>query len=214
MQMHPLSAECAYRALGSIFWGALICVLDFSVSWQTNGLGLKFDFINDVIGAMMVTWGVNNLSQLIDEPEHRRNMGFCYAIAVLSVFDALIDHIVAPWPVPLRILSVIFNITCLFAAYRFCAAMRDFCWTGALPEAEQSWRRSQALWMLFVFIPGAILQTLNILTMAASGRDRTDVGLLALVPVIAAFAAFVHILISIWRTRGELSERVRLANCM
>jgi len=48
------SAEVAFHALGRIFWGILICILDFKLSQTTNGEGFKFDVISDVIGTILI----------------------------------------------------------------------------------------------------------------------------------------------------------------
>jgi hypothetical protein len=137
--LHPADAEAARNALGKIFWGTLICVFDFHISQTSNGNGFKLDLISDVVGTILVAWGVGQLQPLVNDARYTQIMQFCRVMAVLSVFDALLDHVVAPWPVPLRALFIVFGFVCLVAIYQFCTAMRTFCIAGGLPEAERSW---------------------------------------------------------------------------
>src|SRR5262245_61226443 len=44
--LHPHFAATAERALGKIFWGTLLAVLDFWLSYTFNGHGLRFDILS------------------------------------------------------------------------------------------------------------------------------------------------------------------------
>jgi len=216
--MHPAEANAAQSALGKIFWGTLICVFDLHFSQTSNGTGFKFDIINDVVGAIMITWGVTQLQPLVNEPRYAQIMRFCHLVAILCVLDAVVDHVIAPWPVPLRALHIVFGFVCLLAIYQFCSAMRTFCMAGGLLETERSWTKSQWLFLVLNLIPAAILNLLSLVLMAGGtrGRVRVDplVGALGLIAVIAAIIPLVYLLWTIWATRRDLDDRARLAKFM
>jgi hypothetical protein len=215
VQLHPADAEAARNALAKIFWGTLICVFDFHISQTSNGTGFKFDLISDVVGTILVAWGLGQLQPLLNEARYLQIMRFCRVMAILSVLDALLDHVVTPWPAPLRALFIVFGFVCLVAIYQFCAALRTFCIAGGLLEAERSWSLSQRLFLILNLIPAALLQLASLIfMMRGSTRARLDVGPLAIVLVSAAIVPLVHLLLSISRTRRALEDRARLTKFM
>jgi hypothetical protein len=209
--MHPDEANLAQRGLGKIFWGTLICVFDFHISQTSNGSGFRFDLINDVVGTVLIAWGVGQLQGLVKEPQYRQIMRFCHVMAILCILDALRDHVIAPWPAPLEMLFIVFGFVCLLAIYQFCTAMRIFCYAGGMPKAERSWSTSQRLFLVLNLIPAAIMNVLALIVAARGTRINFNVGPLAIVVVIAAFIPLVHLLWSIWATRRDLDGRARLA---
>lgn len=216
--MHPAEAYAAQSALGKIFWGTLICVFDLHFSFTSNGTGFRFDLINDVLGAIMVTWGVSQLQPLMKEFRSAQIMRFCHVMASLCILDAVVDHVIAPWPMPLQVLSIVFRFVCLAAIFQFCSAMRIFCFAAGLLEAERSWILSQRLFLFLNLIPAAILQLLSFVALTGGTRGRVQVdplmGALGLVAVIAAIIPLVYLLWTIWATRRELDDRARLTKFM
>ena len=202
--IHPLDAEIARQALGRVFWGALICVFDFHFSSTTNGSGFRFDVINDVIGTVLIVWGIGQLAPLVNSPKYTRIMRFCYVIAVIAVFDALSGHIIIPWPPPLRMVFIVFNFVSLVAIYCFCGAMRQFCLAGLLLEPAESWKFSRLLFLIFNLIPGGLLASLSLLAATSGNNAHLNIGPIAMVLAITAFVSLIHFLISIWRTRRDL----------
>jgi hypothetical protein len=141
--MPPFDAWTARSALDKIFWGTLICVLDFNLSQTVNGSGFQFDVISDVVGAAMIAWGVGQLRPLVADSAYAGIMSLCQIIAVGAVLEALVNHVVMDWPLPVRLLSIAFSLACLLAIYRFCFAMQLFCRSLGLFEIEYRWRTSQ-----------------------------------------------------------------------
>lgn len=213
--LRPADASAAQAGLGKIFWGTLICVFDLHFSLASNGTGFKFDIINDVVGALMIAWGVSQLQPLVKEPRYAQIMRLCHVMAILCILDAVVDHVVAPWPVPIQVLSIIFGFVCLVAIFQFCSAMRIFCFAAGLREAERSWILGQRLFLFLNLIPAAIVQlsSLGLLLGGTRGRVQVNplVGALGLVAVIAAIIPLVYLLWAIWATRRELDDRARLA---
>lgn len=201
---HQLGAEIARQALGRVFWGTLICVLDFHFSSTVNGSGFRFDVLNDVIGTVLIAWGIGQLAPLLAAPDYTQIMRFCYVVAVIAVLDAMREHIITPWPPPLRMVFIMFGFVSLIAVYCFCGAMRTFCLAGLLLEPAESWNFSRLLFLILNLIPGGILAGLSLLAAASGNRAHFNIGPIAIVLVIAAFVPLIHILISIWRTRRAL----------
>lgn len=216
--MHPHDANAANNALGKLFWGTLICVFDLHFFFTSNDSGFRFDLINDVVGTIMIAWGVSQLQPLVHESRYAQIMRFCHLMAILCVLDAVVDHVIAPWPVPLRVLSLVFGFVCLIAIFQFCSAMHIFCSAGGLPEAERSWGHSQRLFLFLNLIPAAIMQLLSLVALVGGTRGRVQVdpliGALGLVATIAAIIPLVYLLWTIWATRRELNDRARLAKLM
>jgi hypothetical protein len=204
--MLRFDAGTARNALGKIFWGTLICVLDFHFSQTTNGSGFRFDVISDVVGTALIAWGLGQLRPLVPDAVYASILTFGQAVAVFAVLDALADHIITPWPLPLRLLRLVFSLLCLWAIYRFCFAMQLLTGSLALSHVVHSWRASGTLFLWLNLAPAVILHAISLPVMFSRERAHLDLGPLAIAIVIAAFIPLVHILVSIWRTRKALDQ--------
>jgi len=204
--MCPFDAWTARSALDKIFWGTLVCVIDFHFTQTSGSGGFRFDVISDVVGAAMIAWGLGQLLPLIPVSAYAKIMSFCQLIAAVAVLEALAGHIVMDWPPPVRLLSMAFSLICLLAVYRFCDAMRLFCSSLALTHVEQSWRLSQQLFLWLNAVPAVILHAASLLVMFSREKVHLNIGPLAIAIVIAAMVPLVHILVSIRRTRSALFQ--------
>ncbi len=200
------SAEVAFHALGRIFWGALICAVDIHFSVVSSGQGFKFDVVNDVIGALLIAWGLGPLQPLVFDLHYARVMSFCRIVAAVSVVDAIVGHAIFPWPVPFRGAYAIWSLVSLFAVYRFCSAMRIFCFSAGVFDTERTWATSERLVFWLVLVPGAAIQVLGLLGSGAPISEKAALAPLALAAAIAAAIALIHVLLSISRTRTALRE--------
>jgi hypothetical protein len=202
--MPPFDAWTARNALDKVFWGTLICLVDFNISQTANGSGIRFDVISDVVGAALIAWGVGQLRPLVAESAYAGIMSFCQIVAVGAVLEALVKHLVIDWPLPARLVSMAFSLACLVAIYRFCFAMQLFCrWLG-LFEIEQSWRTSQTLFLWLNLIPALLMQAVGLFGMVNSQAMHFNIGPLAILLVVAALIPVIHILVSIRRTGSAL----------
>ncbi len=82
--MNGFDIKRAIGPLRLIFWGGIICVLDFKI----NG----FDLLNDVAGTIMIAWGVFSLGGMSVHEHYSRVMLFVKIVAVLYVFQAVMGH--------------------------------------------------------------------------------------------------------------------------
>ena len=67
-----------------IFLGGLVCVLDFRLN--------QFDLVNDLVGMVMITWGVFKMSKFDIHNRYSMAMLFIKIVAVLSCFKAFYDQ--------------------------------------------------------------------------------------------------------------------------
>jgi len=202
--MPLLDAWTARSALDKIFWGTLICVLDFYFSQTVNGSGFRFDVISDVVGAALIAWGLAQLRPLVADSVYAGIMSFCQIIAIVAVLEALVNHVITDWPLPVRLLSIAFSLVCLLAIYRFCFAMQLFCRSLGLFEIDTRWRTSQTLFLWLLMVPALLIQSVGLLDMFGSKGWSLNLGPGAIIVAIAALVAVVHILLSIRRTRSGL----------
>ena len=84
-----------YRDLNLIFWGLLIILFDLSFSRTTNGIGLKIDLINDLIGAVMIYSAVYRISKIqISDPSYKFSIRFALIASVIQIFVSTSDFFV------------------------------------------------------------------------------------------------------------------------
>ena len=53
-----LNTATVLKKLNLIFWGSIVIVIDINFSSSTNGIGFNIDWVNDLIGALMIFNGV------------------------------------------------------------------------------------------------------------------------------------------------------------
>ena len=217
-KLHPTQAEAARSGLQKIFWGTLLCVLDFWLSYSVNGSGFRIDVLNDVAGILLILWGLGQLAPLWDEPSYRNGLSACKVLAIIALIQAALDHIIVRWPPPLSVASSALGLLSLLAVLFFCQAMRTFCWLGQLLDSEQSWRLSTKLFLILNFLPAAILQAASVVlywmgrsqTVRLSSPAMAPAMSLAIPLLIAAIVPLIHILLSISRTRRDLLDDAAL----
>ena len=207
--MHIDAAAVAHGALGKIFWGTLLCILDLSVSTETNGFGFKFDFLNDAVGAGLIAWGISELRPVLNDPDYSAIIGFCYPPALLTIASAIFEHFIVPWPEPLKLLAVGFGIWCSIAIFRFCFAMQLLCEAASLLEAAASWRFSRSFFLYLSLIPKIFFESWNTLAIVSGQSWHFDIGPLAFALVVL-FLPIIHILVSIARTRTGLMSNAQV----
>jgi hypothetical protein len=200
------TAEVAYQALGRIFWGVLICVLDFNLSTTTNREGFKFDVISDVIGAILIVRGLGQLQPLVFDRQYAGILSFCYIVAMVEVLEAIVDHFIIQWPLPLGIAYGIWSLVSLYAVFRFCGSMRIFCFSATLFETEATWITSERFILWLVLIPAIGMQIVGLMATGAGPRGLASLGPLVIAVAVAALVALIHLLLSIARTRTALRD--------
>ena len=62
--LRPWDQAVAIRCLWLVFWGALLCVFDWSYGVPVNGRGWSIDFFSDLVDCLLVGAGVLRLREL------------------------------------------------------------------------------------------------------------------------------------------------------
>ena len=181
----------------------------FRFSQVSGSEGFKFDIVSDVIGMLLIAWGLGQLQPLVFDLHYARLMRFCRIVAVISIIEAVVDHAIFPWPVPFRAAYAIWSLVSLFAVYRFCSAMRIFCFSAGAFDTERTWATSERYILWLALLPGAVTNVLSLLATSAPPRQFSGLAPLGVAVVIAAAIALIHLLMSISRTRNALRGLLR-----
>jgi hypothetical protein len=158
---YPNSIRIRHAAtpLRLIFWGLLICVLDFTFAEKSGGYGFRFDFLNDVVGTCMIAAGVYWLAEFPVSEAYRKAMAFAKAMSFLSIASAVLEHFVVPMGSPLGLLMIVVNAFVIAGIIVFCEAMCWLCESAALGHLANSWSKTFTSLVYLYAIPMGILQS-------------------------------------------------------
>ena len=176
-----------------IFWGALICIVDV---WYSTG-DFKFDFLNDVVGMIMITVGVFKLGDIEVHPRYASALSFAKIMAVVGIVLAILDHFVFRCPGPLSLLLLLLGMLQLVAIIVFCVAMRWFCDEAGLQRSSGSWRTTTILFVIIYVVPLALSYLAGgvaILTGKSFNINLGPAAALLLIPIF--FIPPIHLLVS------------------
>jgi len=174
-----------------IFWGGLLCVLDFKCNSLTNGSGFSFDILNDALGVLLILVGVIRLRQIGPPPgmAHRPSgkLAFAAFVAVLAWFKAVNGHLVYNVPEEMTLVLTAVSLFSLAAIMGFCVAMQEMCRDWGLTHSQAKWQTTA---ILFGFIYVAPLGFLYLYTAGSllSGEEfhlqLGPEGMLLLIPLL------------------------------
>jgi len=185
-------------ALRLIFWGGIICVLDF----KYNG----FDIINDVIGAIMIAWGVFRLSNLGVHRHYHVAMLFVMIISILYIAEAIIAHFHYRIPGPIAFVMHFYGIAKMLATVVFCVAMLWLCIAAGLPRSEKSWKITMILFGAIYLIPWGLLHFVWIVCLITGKRFSFNIGPAALLILLVFIVPLIHLFISTSRMKTEAAS--------
>lgn len=187
--------------LWTVFSGGLICLIDLRLELTFSDRRLRFDLLDDLVGMLLITWGVFRLGTLKVPGSYGRMMVPVEVMAVLSAVEALIEHFTFEPPPAVNLLWTAFDVAKTGAVIAFFAAMRLFCAALRCREAAASWRTTMWNFVVLFGIPLVILHgatALAILGITSSGLDLGPNGQ----PLMAVLTfPMIHFGISNFRTR-------------
>jgi hypothetical protein len=189
--------------LRMIFWGGLIYLIDISYSYTRNGMGFRFDFVNDVVGTLLITAGVFRLGVLEVDERYNRVMTFVAMVATLSVLDAVRAHFVMPIPPLVRLFLQLYGMVTLAAIIAFCVAMRWLSTTAQLARSAASWRTTTMLFVGCYAFPLGLGYLADIAATATGRPLKINLGPLALLLVPIFVVPIIHLFISTTRMQRE-----------
>ncbi|HPF38036.1 MAG TPA: hypothetical protein P5081_06685 [Phycisphaerae bacterium] len=201
----------AVVSLRLIFWGGMLCVVDVTFSSVTtvNGVssGFVFDFLNDAVGAALITVGAARLSTMEISRRFVSVMHFVVFVAFVVTLDSIRLHFVTDWPTVVQLGANLIGIVSIVAIPAFCVAMRWLCDDAFLERASRSWSLTLVLFVCIYVLPLGLLR-IAILFASLTGSpfliDLGPAGLL-LLPVFAA--PLIHLFMSTSRMKTDLVNR-------
>lgn len=211
MEPYPPPVSTITSPLRGIFWGGLLCVLDFHISSTSNGEGWRFDFLNDFAGMLVITWAVFRLSRIEVEPRYAIAMLFLKIVAVLGCAKALHGHLIYDTPLLISLLINLQGFLAMAATVIFCVAMQWLSRHVGLERSAGSWKVTTILFIVLYLIPLGLFYLASLAATATGESFRINLGIggLALIPVF--LIPLVHFFISTSRMRDEAMARNPLA---
>ena len=190
------------RAIGPlrlVFWGGIICVLDFKIN--------SFDVLNDFIGSLLIAVGVGMLCSIPVHSRYRRVMVFVLVMAIYGCITDFLANFSPEYPQPIPWIMGLLSLMGIAAIIAFCMAMRWFCLEAALERSARSWRTTTVLAVIIYAIPLGGFYLIGLGAALAGESFRFNPGkeaLILLVVLVPVFLApLIHILISTSRMKRE-----------
>ena len=196
----PYNIKRLVTALRLIFWGGIICVLDFKI----NG----FDIINDVIGTIMIAWAVSRLSNLNVHSHYRTAMLFVKIISILCIAEAVIAHFHYRISDPIAFVMHLFGIAKMLATVVFCVAMLWLCRAAGLSRSEKSWKITAILFGVIYLIPWGLLHFVWIVCLITGKRFSFNIGPAVLLILLVFIIPLIHLFISTSRMKTEAASKL------
>lgn len=198
----PHHIHDSIRPLRYVFWGGLFLVFDLYVS--TNEV--RFDFINDTLGSILIAIGVVRLAETPVDDIYQRRMKFVTWIAVLSVFESFSEFLVFKPPLAYQVAASLFG-TCQFVAILFFAlAMERFAESAKLYDVSESWHFTYSLF-LFIYGPLIVISAIVGLASASStSRQHYDIGAAVCLVVPVLVIPIIHLFVSTSRMRRAIDR--------
>ena len=197
-------------SLKYVFWGFLIYIVDFSINQAPNGQGWKFDFLNDFVGMLMITWGVWRLAETNVSPRYQMVMRFVSGVAVLLCLDALHDHFIYEPPPHISFLMTVLDVAALIAPVLFGSAMEWLSNEMGLRKSAASWKTTTRLFLFIYGIPLGLFYCVNAFATGPSFSLFSSVGLVAILlsPIFAL--PLLHLFISTVRMQAEAESLLKV----
>ncbi len=203
MQLSNHTVEQTISPLKWIFWGTLLCMLDFhfTLNPSANGLGFRFDILNDAVGAILIAVAVSRLSALPVHGRYTSVMKYVQIVAVIAVLNAVLEHVVIPLPAPLELAFGLLSLVTTAAIIAFCVAMRWFSELAPLGAAARSWRTTTLLFGLFLAVQLGFFAISVVTVVTGGGSFNLNLGVAGLILLIPFAIPPIHLLVSISRMR-------------
>jgi hypothetical protein len=179
-----------------IFWGALLCLFDFSFSSTTNGEGFKFDILNDLLGMILITVGVIRLGGIEVTHTYSKGMTFVKVVSVISTIEALIDHWVFRAPEGWAFFWTLFGLFRLAAIIVFCLSMRLVCREENLAEPSRSWHTTTMLFVIIFVLPLGFFYIAALVAMVTGESFNIDLGPAGLLLLLIFAIPIIHFFVS------------------
>ena len=178
-----------------LIWGSVLVGVDLEI----NG----FDLLIDVVGALMVASALVVLSRIGVGPARSAFLvGLCLSlvVAATSTVDIGLGLNGSPLPAWLELLSAALSVA---VPLSLAVGMRHLSAQLGWDAVHSSWETTLRLLVLLTAIPAAVLAVLVVATGSVGEQLEVSPGVFVLgfVGVVIMASPFVHLLVSLVRTR-------------
>jgi len=179
--------------LRMVFWGGLLCILDLTISQTTNGSGWKFDFLNDFIGMLMITFAIFHLSKYRINSKYILFMRLILITSILSTINYLHSHVIYNTPHIVYLLDVLLGFLRMICIILFCLSMLILCKHFNLMKSHASWKISTILFTCIYLIPLGFFYIAGTIAIMSNSSFYVDLGVggLALIPLRGRLFSFL-----------------------
>lgn len=200
----------AITTLRLIFVGVLLNIFDFSYFHVTESRGevwgYKFDFLNDFVGMLLITYGVKQLGKFQVNSTYRTLMGLTLVCCICNCVDAFTDHFVFRTPKAVVICWIVLSIASLVATLMFSAAMQLLSSHYSLHGAAKSWSGTGLMIAIIWVAPIGLFNLIGLGNYLA-GRDlHWDIGGLIFPLMLVLVLPLIPFFISIYRMQKEAAD--------
>ena len=195
----------ALKPLKFIFWGGILCVIDFKHTSTVNGSGVSFDFLNDFIGMLMITYGVFKLSEITIDMSYSKMMNFVKIIAVISSIKAFEGHFLYQKSELYSVGVTLLMIAELVAIMLFCTSMITFSNEADLTESSGKWSLTRLLFGIIYVIPLGLFYLASIFAILTRQSFHLNLGPFGLLLIPVFLVPIFFILKSTNSMRNEIS---------
>lgn len=209
MSLSSRDIAAAVVPLRLVFWGGLLVLIDINFSQTTNGRGWSFDILNDLVGMILITWGVFRLGQLDVHDRYRQVMTFIKVVSLLSCFRALLGHFIFDSPTFLDWLLSLIGLAGVVATVLFCIAMRWLAEGAGFQRSAESWNLTMWLFVVIYLVPIGGFYVVALFTMMIGESFHFNLGgnPLVLVLLVAVLAIpMIHFFLSTSRLKFEAEQ--------
>lgn len=193
--LQPGEIKRAIGPLRLVFWGGILCVFDF----KFNG----FDIFNDVLGAILISWGVFKLGGFRIDERYRSTMLFIKIISVLYIVQTIKAYFHFEITRSISFLIHLFGIAKVLATVLFCVAMRWLCIAAGLKKSNESWKITMILFAVIYLVPFGLLNIVWIVCLLTGGKFHFNLGPAVCFLLFVFFVPLIHLFISTSRMKSE-----------
>ncbi len=186
-----------------IFWGALIVLVDLTYSQTVNGVGWRFDFVNDAVGMLMIVWGTSRLGKIRVDDRYRTAMRLVTISAVLSLLDAIHGHFIYDTPPTVALFFSVVGFAAMIATVVFCVAMRWLSEGAGLQRSARSWKITTLLFVIVYLIPIGLFYCAAAVAIAMGSPFNIQLGPVGLLLVPVFCVPLIHFFVSTSRMKAD-----------
>lgn len=197
-----------------IFWGMLICVIDITYTETVRASGEligggRFDFVNDIVGCIMIAIGVNKLRKYLVSDRYSSWMSFVFWISVIDCFGAVHEHFLYPRSAPWQFVLSVYGLVELLAVLMFCECMRLWSESFHFPRSAKSWLWTWRLLAWIQVVPLGLIWLISVpfILSDQSVTTHDSHSPLAYLVLVAIYVPLIHGLVSLSRTIWDIQAR-------